>query len=229
MSCMFSEAPFVVYIMLLLDHSSFSMMILDLLLLYSIMYEKNSRACTQGKKVSVWITCMVVCCTMYSFPPSASIQSRALYNVLQSQLPLLGWPAPDQNIQQNLHYLFCMLRRNWMVHVHGGMMPEHTTPNIISCIALPFSWICYPHVAYTSLLPPPPQNFSEAALYSLWLYTMVRLTCRLQWLEAWMKRNSLRDCFLVYDCLVYSEWFVIRGEEKKHLESMDCFLQRWHT
>jgi hypothetical protein len=53
MSCMFSEAPFVVYIMLLLDHSSFSMMILDLLLLYSIMYEKNSRACTQGKKVSV--------------------------------------------------------------------------------------------------------------------------------------------------------------------------------
>jgi hypothetical protein len=46
-SCMFSEAPFVVYIMLLLDHSSFSLMILDLLLLYSIMYEKkNSRACT---------------------------------------------------------------------------------------------------------------------------------------------------------------------------------------
>lgn len=36
-SCMFSEAPFVVYIMLLLDHSSFSLMILDLLLLYSIM------------------------------------------------------------------------------------------------------------------------------------------------------------------------------------------------
>lgn len=128
---------------------------------------------------------------------------------------------------------FCVLRGNWMAHAWRHDAPTYVHPTLL--VALHCLSAEFVIRMWRTLVSPPThththtENFSEAALYSLWLYTMVRLTCRLQWLEAWMKRNSLRDCFLVYDCLVYSEWFVIRGEEKKHLESMDCFLQRWHT
>lgn len=126
-SCMFSEAPFVLYIMLLLDHSSFSLMILDLLLLYSIMYEKKLPRMHTGQKSKRLNN--LYGCMLYDVQPSSICYYtiRALYNVLlgflfvafyfknrlegdkylrreivlQSQLPLLGWPAPN-----------CMLCRN---------------------------------------------------------------------------------------------------------------------